>query len=89
MKIPFFYLDLGHIQIFQPQNQPLDLDNKLAISDDEELSIEHYNCPEIAGNTLYLNGDEGNFSHSFCINVENDRTPYMTELIELLETIEV
>ena len=56
MKIPFFYLNIGNIQVFQPQNDPRIMGGVLA--NNGTISIQKYDCPEISNTVLFLNGDD-------------------------------
>lgn len=91
MKIPFFYLDVGKIQVFQPQNKHPDplIPYNRNLSGRGDLKIMSCSMPEIVYDTLFLNGDTREESYRYCVNVNNSATPSMTELIETLKQVEV
>lgn len=74
MKIPFFYLEAGRLEIFQPQNTELlgySLDNNTPIYSDGVLLIKSHGFPAFENRTLYLNGRQGSYSFNFLINRDN------------------
>ena len=89
MKIPFFYLEAGRLEIFQPQNTELlgySLDNNnTPIYSDGVLLIKSHGFPAFENRTLYLNGRQGSYSFNFLINsnYQNQKVEIPLEPLDL------
>lgn len=86
MKIPFFYLEVGELSIFQPQNRQKGFRK---YNDQRTMEVHSSSNPDCSvynnnSGTLYLNGDNQRKDFLIC------KTHFKIDgFIELLKTIEV
>ena len=78
--IPYFYLKVGDIEIFQPQNKGT-----------RELSFGNVyviHNPEITSHDLFLNGNKTSLHYQICINIRNGASQNLYEMVSKLKELE-
>lgn len=78
--IPYFYLKVGDIEVFQPQNK-----GSRQISSGHVYSRSH---PDISDRELYLNGDNKSLQYRICVNIRNRYSDILYKMVSELKNLE-